>query len=243
MKLIKEQTKLADVLLIFPFLIPVINRFGIRLGVGDKTIEAICKEHHIHVELFVTIINTLAFDSYFPKVKLQTFSVLQTIEYLHRTHYDYLRVQLINIERHIFGLIKSSENSKLGLLHRFFNEYKQEISGLIRREEEEMFPHIVRVYELYFSPDYDLSYEGDLSLSVQQFGKEYETVNEKLYDLKNIILKYLQGEYDTNLCYAVVVALNNLETDMNSNLRMQERVLKPMVMEMESEIRRRGGLQ
>lgn len=226
-----------------PSLIPVVNRFGIRLGVGDKTVEAICKEHHIRPDFFVIVVNTLTCDHYFPDIKLQSFGVLQTIEYLHRAHHDYLQVQMTNIERHISGLLRSAENSKLGLLHRFFHEYKQEITALIRREEEEMFPHIVRVYELFFSPDYDLSYEGDLSLSVQQFGQEYENVNEKLYDLKSIILKYLKGDYDVNLCYAVVVALNNLEKDMNDNLRLQERVLKPMVMEMETEIRRRGGLQ
>ena len=28
-----------------PSLIPVINRFGIRLGLGDKSVKAICEEN------------------------------------------------------------------------------------------------------------------------------------------------------------------------------------------------------
>ncbi len=241
MKRIHEQTKLVDILILYPSLIPFVNRFGIRLGVGDKTVKMICKENNIQVEFFCMAVNILLFSDYRPDVKLQNFSILQIVDYLKRTHSDYLSVQLANIERHIQGLIRSAQNNNLGLIDRFFQEYKNEISTLIRKEEEEMFPHIQRVYELFYSPQYDLSYEGDLSLSVRQFGDEYEAVNEKLLDLKSIIIKYLQGSYDANVCYAVIVSLNHLEEDMNSHLRLQELLLKPMVLDMEISIRKRGG--
>ncbi len=44
MALINAETKLCDVILHEPSVIPVINRFGIILGVGDKSIRTVCEE-------------------------------------------------------------------------------------------------------------------------------------------------------------------------------------------------------
>ena len=58
MALINAETKLCDVILHEPSVIPVINRFGIILGVGDKSIRTVCEEKNLDCEFFVTILNT-----------------------------------------------------------------------------------------------------------------------------------------------------------------------------------------
>ena len=35
----------------------IVSRFGIPMGVGDKTIEAVCEEHGIHTPTFLAIVN------------------------------------------------------------------------------------------------------------------------------------------------------------------------------------------
>ena len=55
MALINAETKLCDVILHEPSVIPVINRFGIILGVGDKSIRTVCEEKNLDCEFFVTI--------------------------------------------------------------------------------------------------------------------------------------------------------------------------------------------
>ena len=47
MALINAESKLCDVILNEPSLIPVINRFGIILGVGDKNIRTVCEEKNL----------------------------------------------------------------------------------------------------------------------------------------------------------------------------------------------------
>ena len=47
MGFINADMRLCDVIYNEPSLIPVINRFGIKLGVGDKTIRVICEEKNI----------------------------------------------------------------------------------------------------------------------------------------------------------------------------------------------------
>ena len=92
MKLITTNTKLADAICSNAFLIPLINRFGIRLGFGDKDIEAVCEEHNIDACFFTAILNTFTFESYFSESKLKSFTIPQWIDYLRKTHiyYTYL---------------------------------------------------------------------------------------------------------------------------------------------------------
>ena len=66
MALINAETKLCDVILHEPSVIPVINRFGIILGVGDKSIRTVCEEKNLDCEFFVTILNTFINEDYLP---------------------------------------------------------------------------------------------------------------------------------------------------------------------------------
>lgn len=47
MALVTPDTKLCEVIVDEPSVVPVINRFDIVLGVGDRTIKSICKEKGI----------------------------------------------------------------------------------------------------------------------------------------------------------------------------------------------------
>lgn len=44
MALVTPETKLCEVILDEPSVIPVINRFDITLGVGDKSVKSICEK-------------------------------------------------------------------------------------------------------------------------------------------------------------------------------------------------------
>ena len=45
MPLVYPNMQMSEVVEEHPSLIPVINRFGIRLGLGDKSVKAICEEY------------------------------------------------------------------------------------------------------------------------------------------------------------------------------------------------------
>ncbi|MDR2389606.1 MAG: hypothetical protein LBD89_07470, partial [Tannerellaceae bacterium] len=56
-----------------------------------------------------------------------------------------------------------------------------------------------------------------------------------LADLKRIIVKHLSGDYNLNLCYAVVSAIYTLGKDIKQHNRIRFRILAPMVAAMEKE--------
>ena len=58
MPLVYPTMKLSEVVEEHTSLIPVINRFGIRLGLGDKSVNQICEEYGIDPDFFLIVINT-----------------------------------------------------------------------------------------------------------------------------------------------------------------------------------------
>ncbi|MDD6767384.1 MAG: helix-turn-helix transcriptional regulator, partial [bacterium] len=51
--------------------------------------------------------------------------------------------------------------------------------------------------------------------------------------LKRILIRHLAGDYNENLCYAVIFALSSLEKDIKQHNRIRYRILMPMVTSME----------
>lgn len=72
MTIVNYDTKLCDILSTDPTIVTVLNRFGILLGVGDKTIYKICQEEKIDKVFFTTMLNTFINDEYFPQDVLCT---------------------------------------------------------------------------------------------------------------------------------------------------------------------------
>ena len=131
MAIVYANMKLSEVVEEHPSLIPVINRFGIRLGLGDKSVRTLCEEHALDTDFLLTILNTFLNEEYFPEQKLQTFHISQLIDYLTLTNQAYLRYQLPNIERHLGSFIQQSDpgNQSLALLGRFFASFKAELTA------------------------------------------------------------------------------------------------------------------
>ena len=109
MALVTSETKLCDVILDEPSVITVINRFGIALGVGDKSVKEICRQKGIDTNFFLTILNAYIYESFFPENGFDSFGAQEIIGYLEKTNQSYLRYQLPNIERHFKALIDHSE--------------------------------------------------------------------------------------------------------------------------------------
>lgn len=110
-------------------LIPLVNRFGIRLGTGDKSIEQVCRAAGVEPMFMLTLINTFLFENYFPEHRLKEFHKTLIGDYLEKTNQYYQYYQLPNIERHLGVLIKTAgpENKNLMLIGSYFERIKSQI--------------------------------------------------------------------------------------------------------------------
>ena len=215
MPLVYPNMQMSGVVEEHPSLIPVINRFGIRLGLGDKSVKAICEEYQLDADFLLTVINTFLNEEYFPEKKLQTFHTSQIIDYLTKTNLYYQRYQIPNIERHLGSFISMSTpgNNTLNLIGKFFSSFKEELTSRIEKDDRVWFPYC---------------------LSLSEMLKDYQSSGQLLLaDLKSIMVKHLSGDYNENLCYAVIFAISSLEKDIKQHNRIRYRILTPMVSAME----------
>lgn len=216
MAMIQAHTKLCDVIASAPDIIPVLNRFGIMLGTGDKTIDEVCIRHNLDTVFFLCIINTYINDEYFPEKILKSFCATTIVSYLEKTNAYYLHFQLPNIERHFAALIsRSGDNNNLGLMKRFFDELKDDISMRIDHDHKQWFPLINNIKN-----NCNPSEHIDIDSST--------VIQDKLNDLKNMFIIHLNGSYDLNLCYGVITSIISLEKDIRQNDRIRNRILIPL---------------
>ena len=228
MALIQPNMSMSEVVEENTSLIPVINRLGIRLGLQDKTVREVCEDHQIDTDFLLIIINTFLNEEYFPEKRLQAFHVSQIIDYLNKTNQYYLRFQIPNIAKHLDLFITHSEsnNATLNLIGKFFQSFKEHLTEQIKKDESEWFPYCL---QLSGQLQKSISFNQEEIRSFSDQETNDDSLEAVLADLKSIMIKHLSGDFNENLCYAVIFAVNSLEKDIKQHNRIRYRILSPIV--------------
>lgn len=215
MAIISTKKQLSEIILSHPEVITLLNRFDITLGIGDKTLEVICKERDLDCDFFAMILNTYINEDFFPEKNFKLFNAQTIINYITQTYNYYTHYMLPNIERHFNLLITySGHNNNLELMLQFFMELKNDITQAINTDITKLFPSI-------------LSYESNSVTNHTNVVIDpiNIVIEDKINDLKNMFIIHLTGKYDLNLCYAVISAIIAFEKDFKQNNRIRNRIL------------------
>lgn len=236
MELFNENSKLASVILKDYSLLPVINRLGIQLGFGDKTIRNICEENGIDLNFFVETINVFHYEAYFPEKRLLDFPVKIVIDYLVKTHQYYVNYLMPENDRliELFLSANPEESTENELVRKFYAKFKEEFVIHINFEESVMFPYILELNRVIENPDSSMQFRQKYpDYSISGFEKEHSYMDDKMDDLKNIIIKYLPPNYDQNRGNAFLSNLFLFEKDLKNHSRIEDHILIPKVKQLE----------
>lgn len=202
MKLVSSHIKLADIIFHDPAAITVLNRFGIRLGVGSAILGQACALRNLDAPFVEAILNISLNEDYFPERALKTFTLPLLEEYLLGTDRYYTRMQLPNIARHLDSLISHSpDGGNLELLRGFFGDLSRELTA--RAEAELKAGHCLK--------------------------DDWQPVSDTISDLLSFFVVHLRGECDENLCNAVVNAIFTLDHDLRQTARIRRQALLPLL--------------
>lgn len=217
--------KLSEVILKHYVLMPVIRRFDIKLGFGEKTIRKVCEEYRLDTDLFLAVLNLYIQQPYEMEGPLTHNQVAATVDYLKNTNLLILQSQLPNVERHLHALMAGSmaQNKSIGLVHNFFQEIKKELLAGIEYDNTLRFPYIEQL----------CNEASGCRAAKPQDSPVKEPMDEKIFDLRSMLMKYLTGEADQNLCYAVFFALFTLENDIRQYNKICENLLNPAICHLE----------
>lgn len=226
--------KLAEIIHHDHQLLPILNRFGIRLGFGDQSVSDVCKTLDINAEFFIEILNTYHDPDYFPRDRFLDFPLPLIVEYLKKTHQYYYSFYIPEIENQLNDLIASAPGeNNLSLLTRFYLKFKQELHEHLQYEDKFTFPYVLELHKLHSQGNPGSNPESLPVRSIIEFEEAHSDVDSKLFDLKNIIIKYLQAAYDDNKCNTLITTLFNFEDDLRDHSRIEDKIMVPMVLQIE----------
>lgn len=217
--------KLAELVDANYMLLPVVERLGIALGFGDVSVDEACRKVGVPADFLLLICNIYTFDDYMPDGgQLDTIDPVQLISYLHNSHEYYSRRQIPRLGDKLSELVSSCHASNSQLLSRFFDNYRREVANHFRYEDEVVFPYVREVVA---------GKRSQSGYSIERFEENHDSIDEKLDDLKNIIMKYLPGVGNEVLRTEVLFDLYQLGEDIGKHTIIEDRILIPLVARLE----------
>lgn len=237
MKILQDY-KMADLIHFNYNILMILNRFDIELGFGDKTIKQVCDEKKINTSFFLEITNAFLDKDYSPEANLLNFSAELIVSYLQKTHVYYTKEKIPEILELINALeLKTNSVRNKKLLNNFFTQYKNEFNQHIKREDEFVYPYVLSLQQAFEKKQiYKKTLETIKIKPIASYLIEHEDVEEKLYDLKNILIKYLPPAKNQTQINIILSRLFMLETDLNEHTRIENKVLVPKAKTLEKYI-------
>lgn len=224
---VQDDTKLIDIVNYNYHVLPVFNRFGIFAGFGDNTVEQICEQKNIDNSLFINVVNAFLDHDYLLTDSHDRFGVSDIIDYLRKAHQDYLR-QLGHIEKLLADVLSTccrSKQNEVGLISDFFLSYKKDLTNHIGFEDEHFFPYCLMVEKKYNSNDKNIK----ASVDIDYYRNEHMNIENKIVDLKSILVKYLPTDTPSPGLNALIFEIYDFESDLFSHQSIEDRLLLPKI--------------
>lgn len=236
---ITKEKKLSSLVLENYKLLPILYRFGIKLGFGDKSIDRVCIENNINPDFFIEIIKVFVQKEYAPDTEFMKILIPETIEYLLVSHKYYNEKKIPIIEKLIEKLEWKKENNNLNsnTLNKFFDQYKKEVKEHTLNEEKTVYPYVLKIFNNYNDQKQIQELKKHIKkYSISLYADKHEEMNAALLDLKNIIIKYLPPPENTELIEQILDEIFELEKDMSDHTKIEDTILVPIISKIEKQI-------
>ncbi len=237
--LITADMKMADLIHLDFQLLAVIQRIGINLGFREKTIDEVCKENDVDTDFFIQIARSFHDKDYFPKEKFFNFKAEWLIHFLRRTHQCILEYKIPEIEEKIKLMVEDLKETTKNyeLIKNFFTEYIRELRVHMELEETQVFPYVLALSECIDTNTKTEGFEKYFNdYNIQRYLEDHNDIEEKVFDLKNILIKYLPPPTDSCKYNSLLFEIFKLEKDLQDHSKLEDKVLIPKVKLMENEL-------
>ena len=139
--------------------------------------------------------------------------------YLKQSHKYFLEFALPEIRKKLSLAIAGEGNELSDLVLRFFDDYMGEVRRHMEYEEQEVFPFVESLVE---------GRAVDAG-SISTFSEHHDPVDEKLNELKNIIIKYYPSDGCNNQLNAALFDIFSCEQELKSHCKIEDYLFVPAV--------------
>ena len=224
--MVLPNDKLADVVLNNPYILLMLEHFGIELPVSEKTVATTCEESGISLKVFLTIANL--YNGVHPKTP-PTFTptdILGIVLFLKNSHNYYLNEKYPTIRGLIEEVQVANSNKEIALVEKFFNKYFTKVQDHINYENDVAFPYVVNLIETGCKNE-------NSTYSIVEYEEKHDDIEEELTDLKSLLIKYLPQQNDQRVRRKLLLALIELEFDLTIHAHIEDLILLPVIKKLE----------
>ena len=199
-----------------------LGSFGINLGFGDKTVQEVCEDQHVDTYTFLAIIN-FTINGYREYDDAERLSIPTLMQYLKASHDYYLDFELPYIRKGLVGALDENDNLAR-LILKLYDEYARSIRNHMQYEEKTVFPYVEDLINNKVTTNYD----------IETYSKHHGQTDQKLHELKNIIIKYLPSDgLRNNQLSATLYDIYNCEEWLSQHASVEEEIFIPVIRSLE----------
>lgn len=201
-------------------ILPLLSRFSIPLGLGNETLNDVCRRNDIDVKALLLVLNyirTGIIDSSY----ISVVSPLEVVRFLKNSHDYFINYKFGHIRKNLIAALDLETNPTNNLILKFFDSFVKKVEDHFRYEENTVFPYVENLVDGKKS-----------AYTIEIFERHHEEVVDALAELKNIILRYYRTTAP-NLMYDVLVDIYNCEEDLASHSDIENNLLIPMAYDLE----------
>lgn len=224
-----DTDKMSDVIASQPSLLQMICRFGIQLGVGDKTVREVCEDSGVDTVTFLAVANFMKNGKSVAPFYIDKLDIKTLIRHLKTAHDFFLNFQLAHIRRKLLDAIDCSQQNEVAfLILKFYDEFLAEVRRHMDYENKRVFTCV----------DQLLAGHRPAEPLAPHSTKSHEGIDRKLAELKNIIIKYYTptDAQSSDLLCNVLFSLYTCGTDLHMHCEMEDTLFIPAVRILEEKV-------
>jgi len=225
-KMYEPDDKLISIIRDNYSILQSLGAFGINLGFGDKTVREVCDEQSVDTYTFLAVVNFTinGFRDYDDADRL---SIPTLMQYLRASHAYFLDFQLPFIRRELEEALDANDNLAR-LILKLYDEYAHAVTNHMRYEEKTVFPYVEALLANNAPDNYD----------IETFSKHHGQTDQKLKELKNIVIKYLPSDgMHNNKLSATLYDIYNNEEWLNLHAMVEDHIFIPVIRRLEKKSR------
>lgn len=206
-------------------LLLLLDHLNINLGFGEKSVEAVCKDHNFDADCFIFLANffsrkAMNIEEEFSKLPIEPF-----LYYLECSHSYFLERRLPNIRRKLEAVFEDAGKGLQEIVLNFFDLYHQEVDEHMHYENDTVFPYINTLVSKHDNQGY----------SIDMFEERHNDIEGKVNDLKQILMKYVAGAQKQELMVNILMELYMSQEELAAHAYIEDSLVIPRVKAIEEE--------
>ncbi|NLO69385.1 MAG: hypothetical protein GX102_00210 [Porphyromonadaceae bacterium] len=231
---IHSNSKISEEIINNPFLMLLLQHFQITVPVQDLKVSQLCKLYNINETLFIAFARLYNGSTAIPELKLDHNEALTIVDFLRTSHRFYSEQIYPEIMELIDEMKQLNSYKEMKLVSVFFSNYFQEVTDHLDYENDVFHPYVI---DLVNQLNNRKRTENKEIYSTLNYKDHHDDIEEKLTDLKNLLVKYLPLQKDQVVRRKLLFLLSELEFDLKIHTDIEELILIPFTMRLEEKLK------